>query len=858
MAIKTAADINSDNPLHQYRTYSYHHVLIACASNKIAEADFANLPFDQLTPTTQAIGNVAARCTPQFINGDPEKPFIVMINTLVDVEFLIKSFTFKMQPVPPPMPVEGLKDYQYARSAFVTDGTLVIEEPFGIRFGDMIAQISKNLNAPPERIVFVLRTAFFGFSDQGVTVIQQIKPLPLFFMSVEATFTAAGGHYEIQFVPYVNGFANRREITNIGAIAKFQSQPTLGAAMSKLESIINAETKKSTGVALQPITYKILLDNRYTNYGIESAQPGSKNVTEIQFCASANDSLTEIIEKIMMMSAQVKAELNVPSQTSPTTETNPRTKRVQFKIFSEVTNTRNEFTVTYRIYPYSPVVMPVPTEADKTTNPTILKQKRENAINEFIQNAKDDNNYLEYNYIYTGKNIDVLDFQMKLNLFSMYQSYYIESMNWAAMVSVKGKNESGTNVTGQKDGINQSSRNLSDKLSTIPEQSHPINLAMRDVKEFQAFDDYLSRTASIFSGNTYVNLTIAGDPRLYAGYLQSPFESDKLQDTGKLSGNPNLVMSNWAQVPALVKINVVMPNPPTAVVQDQTPQQAFGSAFWFDGLYLIVSIANMFSEDGKFIQQLELLPIPNDYNIPDITDIVKSEGTNTVDQTLTSQEPGVKPKATKTDLLTDQQKKCLAHAYRIAQANGMPPETLQAIMLVDSNACALRSKSVVSNSDIVYGSTTLSVSRVQTYLNKDPSALITAAKVSGVKYEPSNTDSIRFLLTLNDDFNLTMCSKIWLEDREVVKKIFAKPVVVGRGASATVSVSANKSNVTDQATIAHNNIFTKQSKTALEDVGFNNFGDAPVTADNYYIKSINAQKDLIVEFNGQVLPTITG
>jgi len=848
MAINTQTDLtlNSDNPLHKYRTYSYHHVLLACIDNTIVEDAFTNMPFDQLLPSSAAIGNVTARCQPRYVDNNPEKPYIVMINTQVDAEFLIKGITFKLIPAPPDKPVEGLKDYQWARSAFVNGGTMVIEEPFGIRFGDMMSQVSQNLNAPPERVVFVLKTAFFGFTDQGVSTIQRIRPLSLCFIKIEANFTAAGGHYELEFVPYANGFANRKEVASVGSFIKFQSGSTIQEAMSKMVSVLNNEQKKlnEREPNLQPVEYDIVVEDQFKTYTfIDSISSPNKNKNEIQFSASGNDSITQIIEKIMMLSPQVQEAYSRPSQTPPQTESNPKTDRFVFKIYSDVTNTRKVFKVTYHVFPQKVIVAPIATEEDKK-NPTILIQKRKEAVATFIADAKADNNFLEYNYIYSGKNVDILDFEMRLNLWTTFQAYYMEEQHWTAKSQIKNNANACFLTSGKDDFMDNPTPNKSGKLQTVAEQPPKMNLATRDFNGFEKFNDYLTRTISLSTGATYLNMTIAGDPRLYAGYLSSPFKNGKLVDPKSLAGQSAEVMNNWAQVPALVKINVFMPNPPTAITQNQTVQQAFSAPFWFDGLYQIMSITNMFGEDGKFTQQLEMLPISGDYNIADLT------GLGTTGETDTDTIPAASPKVDLVAKLTEDQKQCLSHARNAAKNNGMSPETLQAILLVDSNACleSARQNKLDRNSNIVRGATILTVSRVQDYLSKDPTPLTTLSKKRGITYT-NNADSVRLLLFTNDEFNLDLCAKIWIQDRSVIEQIFR---------ASAAGLTPAQSNITDQATLAHHTMATNPAATTkFDDVNFSIAADAPVTAQEGYIKQINTQKELIIQYNAVVFPQVT-
>lgn len=852
MAITT----NSDNPLHQYRTYSYHHVLLACVDNSIIEESFTNMPFDQLLPTSQAIGNVTERCVPRYVNNDKNKPYIVLINTQVDVEFLIKSLTFKVIPAPPPNPVDGLKDYQYARSAFVYGGSVVIEEPFGIRFGDMMAQVSAKLKAPPERIVFVLKTAFFGFTDIGVTTIQQIKPIALCFLKIDATFTAAGGHYELEFVPYSNGFANRKEISKVGSAVKFKTGSTIEQAMTKFASILNTEQKKlnESEPKLQAVEYDIVVDDKFKNFTVtDSVNAPNLDKDQVQFVGSANDSITEMIEKVMMLSKDMRNLFTRPSQTPTNTESNPNTERFTFKIYSEVLNTPNLFKVVFHVYPVKAIIAPVPTEDDRK-DPTILTKKRKDAIAKFISDAKADNNYLEYNYIYSGKNVDILEFEMRLNLWTTFQAYYMEEQHFAAKSQVHNNTGAGYTKVGKDNYITDAPDN-SPKLLTMAQQPPNTILAIKDNLEFQKFDDYLTRTVSLSTGGTYLNLTVAGDPRLYAGYLQSPFDtSGKLKKTKDLAGQPSAIMNNWAQVPALVKINVFMPNPPSTTIQDQTVQQAFGAPFWFDGLYQIMSITNMFTDDGKFTQQLELLPVSGDYNVADLTEFGKSEGdsadagTSAAAQAATT--PGTKVQQKESPVVDydDAQKKCLKLAAIVAARNSMPVVTLQGILLADSNACdpAYMDKQVSTTADVVNGATKLSVQRVLTYLKGDPSAVAAISKRSGVDVTNS-PNSIRYLLLRNEDFNLDMTAKIWSQDKALIQRIFAQRTNQGRSAPF---VPPEKADVNAQATIAHHNMTAGGgTSTAQDDVGFNTAAGAPIPAQSGYIQEINANKDNIIQFN---------
>jgi hypothetical protein len=873
MAIKTPADVNSSNPLHQYRTYSYHHVLIACTNSTLVQESFGNIPFDQLLPTDQAIGNVSARATPRLINNNPQNPYVVLLNTQVDSEFLVKSLTFKVIPqAAPQAPSDQKQNFKYASMAFMNEGSMVIEEPFGVRFGDLISQTALNLKCAPERLVFVIKTAFFGFTDEGVSVVQYIKPYSVCIWEIQATFTAAGGRYEIQFMPYDNGFAHRKGISMVGSAVKFQCGPTIGETMARFQQILNKDQEKlhETDNTLQQISYKIIVDDAYLTYTIDKTVPAnSKNKTEIQIVGSLNDSISEIIQKIMVSSPQVQNELAQPAQTPENSEANPRTDRFVFKIWSQVKNTRTEFEVTYRVQRQKIIVMPVPTQQDKEKDPTILIQLHKDATTKFIADAKAANNYLEYDYIYSGKNVDILDFEMKMNLFTVYASYYAERMRIDAPGQIKNRTEPGFVTTGNTNSMSTSTPDISKGLQLSPLPPRYLNLGVNNIKEFHKFNDFLSRSVMIGTGLSYINMTIAGDPRLYAGFLQQPFdEAGKVIDPSKLAGKPDQVMSNWGRLPTLIKVNIFMPNPPTAVSQDQTVESAFAAPFYHDGLYWVASIDNMFTDDGKFTQHLELLSIPPDNNIANISQIgtgtASATNANTVAEATAGSTPAAIKKGQQESLAAQyspDQQKCLALAFQVAQRNGMPPQILQGILLADSNACdpQYMDKAVAAKGQpTINGATYLSTQRVLNFLKDDPNTVAAISKKSGIQATRSQ-NSIGYLLLNDEDFNLDMCAKIWLQDRAYVQMVYAQRTNQGRAAPAVIP--DDKKDINAQATLAHWNMtntssFFSFAGTASADVGFNTVAGAPAPNEHKYLKDIAANQSSIEAFNATFLPKI--
>lgn len=857
MAIITPADISSGNPLHRYRTYSYHHALIACLDSTLVDTAFLTATFDQLLPNPGAIGNVTERAKVRFFDNTTKDPFVVLINTMVDSEFLIKSLTYNA--VISPAPISTSRDTMgYARTSVFTEGKMIVEEPFGIRFAELLSLASLNLGADTMRTAIVIKSIFVGHTDSTSEIIVNVKPYAVAIWDFTANFSASGGRYELTLMPYTNGLGSRKEFTNVGGIVKGKVvDGTIGGAMQMIETVINADQDKNnkTQPDLDPVHYKIILDDHYKNMKLD-VNPGNKDKTGVMLNASINDSLTQIMEKTMMLSSEVRDELTKPAKTDLNTFEDPTLIRNSFRIVSLPKNSQAGFIMQYFIVRTRIFLIPQPTEEEKRTlGKSGLDAKREVALATLENTAREVNNLIIYNYIYTGRNVDILEFNMTMDLSLAFRNYYTEQNDLRASSQLKNKSDPTSSVTGNKPKMDldtPSKLKVLQSPSLLPREV-PYNVS--DAAEFQRYNTYLSRFASIVDKE--VNLTISGDPRLYSGFLESPVNSDgTLKDQKKQASNPAIVLASWGTMPALVKINVMMPNPPTAILQDQTVQQAFSSPFWYNGLFQVVAIISNFGEDGRFTQQLSLWPIPGQYNMGLNTEYAQTQAATTTNENSTNSDSKAvnapvldskdalnKPPAL--TQLTDAQKACLAHAYRVAVANNMPPVVLEGIVLADSQACANKDKIINTTSDLVRGATQMTVTRAQNYLRTDPSPLsLPSVRKTGTSITTSNKDSIRALLTLDDDFNLTITAKIWMQDNEFFKRF------VGAKSEAIKTL-------TDRAIVGHGNIIHNQTTDPATDMQA--FGVIPTnleTEKDTYLLTVTSYYPTIQEFNSKELPAI--
>jgi hypothetical protein len=819
-------DVTTGNPLHSYRSYSYQHILLACVESSIAETEFENISPDKLVPTADAFGDINRRARPQYINNDTTLPFVVVLNTAIDAEFLIKSLNVTMTLGPPPNmgTIKETATSMYATQAFNSEGSMVIEEPAGIRFGELLVKIAETLRADVSRIIFVLKTYFIGVTDQNKTeIITAVKPLPIFFTDIDMTITQVGSRYDIKFLPVVNGFANRNEVSNVGSSLKFTTGTTIGEAMAAMAARLNAEQQElaKTNKDLQPIEYKIVVHEPYSTYPIV-VPSANKDKTNAQLSANMNESITSIMQKVMQLSPTVQNELLSREDINP--DAQEKKKRYVFKIISRPRSSKGAFVIEYHIMRTAVFLLPQPTEEEKKKGPSGIEQARTRALAAIETEARAVNNLLVYNYIFTGRNIDILEFDMKLDMFTTYQAYYFEQNPVTAEAQQKPQSHTFV-VSGNKDRYAQRVTTDYPSLQTLPKVPNNPPYNVEDAASYYQFSDYLRRAVSFTS--VAADFTIAGDPRLYSGLLTTPldFVGNVVNQSSSNSDTTSRVMTAWGTTPALIKIRVFMPLPQKI----QKATERFSAPFWYDGLFAIMQVTNIFGEDGKFTQKLETLQIPLSFDLPDSNAGAASRaiaGASVEERENKDAEALMKAQETErrdihdvdkhlsTDsTLQEAQKELLRLAYELAFPSRMPTIILQSMVLQDSNAGQEQYRRIIGN--IVTGAVKVDAERVQTLLKTNLDLIPTsfpqksvverASRIGAFKnkqlFNIADLNSIRNQLRDDNTFNLRCAIKLFEQDLAGLKREFSQTSIQSQLSRDTLIGASDL--VTERAIILH-------------------------------------------------------
>lgn len=605
------------NPLHDFNSYSYHHILIACDTTAAAEA-LADLSSDNsnnegaftelvYSKTGVRSGNIEVNEAPGGTGN-----YVVVINGARDADFVIDNARWQ-NVVTPSVPSASP---EFNQSTFMTvEGSFEIIEPKGVEFMNVVNDVGNILQTGPTGLTWVLKTIFIGQRSRvngesagpGNTMgyITYIKPLIYFMLNITANFNESGSVYRVEMVGTSNGVGripqysklkipaisfprDKRTLHNVlGANIIGGSAPEIGglrgAIQTEYEHYLNASEQRPEG---RRIIYQIDIDPHYASYEVDQltiSQSGNGDgAGSIIF--GSNDTVESAIAKVMNASSSVKQD----SQAEP--------KKV-YKILSSLTTTPDVAIARYIIRPYD-----VPESRTLGGEP----------------NVKQENNILTFDYIYTGNNIDIKKFDIRMEM-GMAFFKLLESTTSLRDDQLEQANQENDRTQTEQSKSNQEYETDAEKPgttgggeTTTDRRGNPLRILFpgqdfnkkqeqnqKNVTPNLDFQSALNRHASI--ENLEAKVEIYGNPLLLNDYNVLP--KDLLSLEG-VSGS-TLARDLFTQ-PTLCKINIRMPanNSLTGVAQGK-----FGKEFWYTGFYSLLMIENNFSS-GIFTQTLDILSIP--------------------------------------------------------------------------------------------------------------------------------------------------------------------------------------------------------------------------------------------------------
>ena len=610
---------NPENPLARFRTYSYHHFLIVADGMNTAQ-EIANqsdiVVFNRDTRTNEDGTDIKERFSPRFL-GSEKNGYVVLIDGMKDIQFYINSAKWETIIAP-----SGKTGGSKTADTLEVDGQIIITEPYGIAFLEVLTNVSRALGTDASGLIFILKTVFVGHRDDGQQeMISNVRPFLFTMTDITAVIDTGGSTYTMELVGVNNGTAKLPQISRIaqGVSLEVTTGLNLATALGNLQIQINnkydcfkialAAQLAATNSPLdleadfRAVEYEIVADPAYHNVNYKAGGNLPTNASgddeHRQITTGTSATVESAIRAVMDSSKQVKDDA---------LSKNDEKKKFIYKIVSTIVPdpAGDKLKVQYSVHRYEVVTQVVGIPLDPIAG-------------EFI----------EFDYIFTGKNVDVLEFDIKMDmgLSFFYTISTADSIPLGQKDVIFGKTQATS--AGAQSSVSTGDETVVDPELSPPKIRTPLFLGTSitdplirnkaDPLSTASFDALLSRHAAF--ENVEATMKISGNPQLLDETCPEPTEVEAGETTNEpdtpVEGNTGL--GRIFKTPALIKVNIRFPvdNQLTNVKQ-----------FWYKGFYNLYSITQNF-DDGLFTQDIQMFSLPQSDGTEEALAAVAETDTNT-------------------------------------------------------------------------------------------------------------------------------------------------------------------------------------------------------------------------------------
>lgn len=594
--------VDNTNPLRQFRSYSYHFFLVACESTQVLDylsSESSTNAFERAGKNLQNPRDVIN--VPNFGN------YVIVLDTRQDTDIIIDDVQWGTTFIGD----QNSTGSSVPLNVVMTDGIINFMEPRGVNFLNILAKLGDQLGVDMICMPFCLKTIFYGHTDGGQVIpLPTAQPLGFIPVDITGSIDERGTNYRMDICGVVNGIAHNPAFSTIVDNVSFSvvEGAPLARHLQNYTEVLNRTyqtqraqiLKNLTGdvdlSAVADIKYNITLEpnsqvlQKLTDFGTNITDQVVVEDRKHIIKGTKEGGIVEVINKLMTSSQEwVKvAAQGDPPDALTIDNTN---KRYTFKVTQEFTSTSSSISkslITINIiiseYRYDTVEV-VTSPAGQTTvqpPPTI-----------------NPNNVIIFDYIFTGKNIDILGMEINLSMgLQLLQQLATSKSMYSQGIDALGVQVSQPSIVTCASPA-AGPWNIHGRLRKgtpifAPVQWTPDYLKeMKDIQNTAAADAIWKDFAGAQSLNTTIN--IHGNPLLLAKVI-----------------NPDRSVPNYA------KINIKMPN----TIDDIWEYQLGGNQhpggyyknFWFTGYYLILSAVNKF-QGGLFTQELVLISLPQTSSI---------------------------------------------------------------------------------------------------------------------------------------------------------------------------------------------------------------------------------------------------
>ena len=660
------------NPLDDFQSYSVHYVLLACRTT-VAAKEFAD--DTQAVASLQAIENAKYLGSPVEFGNSSEDIFLIL-DTRRFGQFSVESLKYDVY-------INGLQKGA-STSNLAADLSMVVLDSVGISFANFMQWLmDEQMKTNYDGLVFMLRTIFVGHNADGTSSTVQTETIPMHLTRMEINLDFAKGAYTLEFMPNMNFDVNRYgRFLTVSSATTYTSgaDNLLGGLVNSFESELNrkstqyfdsvqktvqdaAKSRGTTAAALgRKVQYMITIPERWNTFKVIGANPNERLETlfqrttpgttppapkggEIKNVAVGVARGTELTKALTTIFSQVPevAELGNFASQKP-----GKAGGVTFyKYLVGITSDDTVMTVHVDVVEFR--VPDIFTRDKKDANSVSTDDSA------FYKTMPDGRriplDFVEYDYIFTGKNKDILNFEMKIQDFQFLLASNLRAGD-NAMRGVSDSNGN-TNATNTANGEDADSliyaRPFDPLVMPLDSESALMNFSKYTIaqseksKEIIAKSQQYSKNLSTFYAGSPITvvMTIKGNPLIMhkfnmgrilehvpevAGSKQSDgtsasksayrakLEEDILKaNPGQFSNNGGtFVMQNtglsdksYAVSPVFARVNIKGPNVDFRTNEPVDDGSPYASSVLSDNFYTIFKLSNTISS-GMFTQEIEL------------------------------------------------------------------------------------------------------------------------------------------------------------------------------------------------------------------------------------------------------------
>lgn len=707
------------NPLNDFETYSVHYVMLACRTTVTAK-DFVSDDPASAASTLAAVEAVTALGDPVVLNGNSKDVFL-MLDTRRFSQFTVEHLKYDVL-------INGLQNGGGV-SNLAVDLSMTVLDSSGISFSNYMQWLmDTQLKANFDGIIFLLRTIFVGHKSDGETTVVQSETIPLHLHKMEIDLNFAKGAYNLEFMPNMNFDVNRyAKWLSVSLATGYTTGPgcKLGSIVASLEDQLNKKSEKyfnDVQIILQEakkrnpesnlptslgrkVQYMITIPANWENMEVLGATPGG--ASEIQFftketqpAKSEEEKKTEAEAKKLQVptvnqtvasgkqltsaSTSVKPSLIIPKVLDQIFKQTPevaalgnfRSDEIQgsasvtfFKYVVGLTSDDAGVIVHVDVVEFNVprIFTPVAPTTGNTTS--VSKGQSSNFTEVTLGNGvikRIPNNVIKFDYIFTGKNSDILNFDMKIQDFQFLLASNLRMGDHAMRGVMVGQKDSNPPLITELETDLMYARKFDPIIMPHDTEAATKNLSQytlmlkskEEARDIIAQTQRYTKNLSMFYAGSpiTVELTIRGNPLIMHKFnmgslmmhpdpgsdtktkqentTKSPISSQddirdgrtkyrahleeeilrlnkrslKKRSNGSFESISNLDQKSYAISPVFCKINVMGPNTnfKTGELLSETDStQNYAASALNDNYYVIFRVTNQI-QGHNFTQNLEL------------------------------------------------------------------------------------------------------------------------------------------------------------------------------------------------------------------------------------------------------------